>query len=881
MEKETGPDRTITEAMWERLATRLKVEVAALKAVAEVESSGNGFLPPPDRRPTVLFEGHVFHRLTAGRFGRSHPDLSHPRWNPRRYARTPAGEWERLDRAAQLDATAALQSASWGAFQIMGFNYALCGFDSIGRFVECQSTSAEAQLEAFATLLGRPGSPLLAPLRRRDWARFARLYNGPEYRRNRYDDRLAAAYARHAGTAPARARRPTAPARPAPGRPEPAPLELLETARPVSRRSGIRVLNVRPDAVDLRDWEYRPPVASAPPDVVYPPEVRPVLDQGLSAACTGYALATVIEYLLVRAGRHVEPVSPHMLYSMARRYDEWAGDGEDGDEADTGSSLRGALKGWLRHGAAAARLWPRPPMPPPRADACEDWWTDAVKRPLGAYYRIDPRSLRDMHVAIAQTGALLASACIHAGWEELLQPAPLPRPQDPAGLPVIRRMSGQPDAGHAFAIIGYTRDGFIVQNSWGPAWGAGGLAVLRYGDRLENAMDCWVAQLGVVTAEHEAIANAVSLRTNPAGTRTVLSGNPVLAEHELGPFIVNMGNDGLLSRRGRFRTQPEDVDALVRIHLAEACRRWGIGRDQAVDVAVYAHGGLTDEDAAAVSARQWVPMLYDQRIFPVFLMWETGALRTISNMIEDHLAPLDQRAAGRLQQLRERWKEWWNQRVESIARPLGRPLWREMKENAAKIGNNPASGARMLLDVLRGKAREYGLPRVRLHLVGHSAGSIVHAHLGVAAIRAGFDLRSVSLIAPAVRVDEFDRTLGQAVLRTGTRMLVAHLTDAAERADPTCRPYGHSLLYLVSRAFEDHRETPLLGLERDLVPARATLPWGAQMLAVASPQTAIARLPSAQGVDTRCSRPTEATTHGSLDDDPAVHHLVVQLIRKS
>src|SRR5690606_8863571 len=176
------------------------------------------------------FEGHVFHRLTAGRFGRSHPDLSHPRWNPRRYARTPAGEWERLDRAAQLDATAALQSASWGAFQIMGFNYALCGFDSIGRFVECQSTSAEAQLEAFATLLGRPGSPLLAPLRRRDWARFARLYNGPEYRRNRYDDRLAAAYARHAGTAPARARRPTAPARPAPGRPEPAPLELLETA---------------------------------------------------------------------------------------------------------------------------------------------------------------------------------------------------------------------------------------------------------------------------------------------------------------------------------------------------------------------------------------------------------------------------------------------------------------------------------------------------------------------------------------------------------------------------------------------------------------------------------------------------------------------------
>ncbi|UWX04596.1 C1 family peptidase [Pseudoxanthomonas sp. NC8] len=261
----------------------------------------------------------------------------------------------------------------------------------------------------------------------------------------------------------------------------------------------------------------------------------------------------VIEYLLVRASRHVEPISPHMLYSMARRYDEWAENDDGGPEADSGSSLRGALKGWLRHGASSARLWPKIDMPRPKVAASEDWWTDAIKRPLGAYYRIDPRSLRDMHVAIDQVGAIYASAFTHAGWEELLADEAVPRPESPAELPVIKRKTGNPDGGHAFAIVGYTRDGFIVHNSWGGVWGKGGLTVLRYSDWLENAMDCWVAQLGVVTAEHEAIADATSLRTDASG-KGVVSSNPILTAHELSPFIINMENNGRLSQRGQFRT---------------------------------------------------------------------------------------------------------------------------------------------------------------------------------------------------------------------------------------------------------------------------------------------------------------------------------------
>lgn len=886
---DTELKRAVSDAMWQQLAARLQVELPALKAIAEVESSGSGFLPAPDRRPKILFEGHIFHRLTAGRYSAGHPNISYPKWDRRQYSGSLAGEWKRLDKAAALDPAAAMQSASWGAFQIMGFNYALCGFDNVGRFVDCQATGADGQLEAFANLLSRPGSPLIQPLRRKDWAKFASLYNGPGYRQNRYDEKMAAAYARHAAATPARggraaagaARAPSVRALVAPGRPELAPLEMLElTAAGTPRKRTTRVFNVRPDSVDLRDWEYQPPVSSAPLDVRYPPDVRPILDQGLTSACTGYALAVVIEYLLVRAGRHVEAISPHMLYSMARRYDEWAeNDEDDGPEADSGSSLRGALKGWLRHGASNARLWPKMEMPAPRAKASEDWWTDAIKRPLGAYYRIDPRSLRDMHVAIDQVGALYASAFTHAGWEELLREEAIPRPQDPGDLPVIRRRSGSPDGGHAFAIVGYTRDGFIVHNSWGSEWGDGGLAVLAYSDWLENAMDCWVAQLGVVTAEHEDIANAVSLRPDQDDpSRAVVSSNPVLAAHELSPFIVNMENNGKLSTRGQFRTTEPDLDALLSIHLSNACERWGIGADGVLNVALYANGGLNDEKAAAEAARFWVPRLYNQQIFPIFLMWETGALKTIFNMIEDKVShDAAQSAGGPMAWIRDHL----NDRIESLARPFGRPLWQEMKDNAVKITSNRNSGVNLLFKKFAKLREKQHLPAIRLHLIGHSAGSILHNRLGEAAIEAGFDLRSVSLIAPAVRVDEFDRHLGAAILKTQTKLLIAHLTDAAERADSTCRPYGHSLLYLVSRSFEDRNETPILGLERDLVPARATLPWGARTVAVSSPQSTLASLPSANGLGDSSSRNTEAVSHGSLDDDRALQQLIFALIAKS
>src|SRR3546814_4813841 len=124
--------------------------------------------------------------------------------------------------------------------------------------------------------------------------------------------------------------------------------------------------------------------------------------------------------------------------------------------------------------------------------------------------------------------------------------------------------------------------------------------------------------------------------------------------------------------------------------------------DLSIDVAVYAHGGLTDEEAAAKTARIWIPLLYSNRIFPVFLMWETGARKTIANMFEDVTRGEAELAGGpRWERFKQRFDDWKNERLEGLARPLGRKLWGEMKQNADALSAARASGAIQLFEQFR------------------------------------------------------------------------------------------------------------------------------------------------------------------------------------
>lgn len=184
--------RGLTAADWQRAARTLGVDVAAIQAVAEVEAPRTGFLA--DGRPRILFEAHQFSSRTGGQYDRSHPDVSSPRWNRDLY-QGGAAEYTRLSEAMALNGDAALQSASWGRFQIMGFNHEAAGYANVRDFVAGMQHSEGRQLDAFVSFI-QAHPTMHTALRNHDWASFAAAYNGPGYAANQYDTRMAEAHAR-------------------------------------------------------------------------------------------------------------------------------------------------------------------------------------------------------------------------------------------------------------------------------------------------------------------------------------------------------------------------------------------------------------------------------------------------------------------------------------------------------------------------------------------------------------------------------------------------------------------------------------------------------------------------------------------------------------
>lgn len=177
----------LTEKDFADAAEKLDVSVAVIKAVCKVEAPRGGFLPSGE--PVILFERHQFSRRTGRKFDIDHPHISNP--TPGGYAGGQA-EHARLAEAVSLDRDAALASASWGRFQIMGFNHAAAGFGDIQSFINAMYESEGRQLDAFVSFLLHEG--LAIYLRRHAWADFAARYNGPNYSVNAYDTKLAAAF---------------------------------------------------------------------------------------------------------------------------------------------------------------------------------------------------------------------------------------------------------------------------------------------------------------------------------------------------------------------------------------------------------------------------------------------------------------------------------------------------------------------------------------------------------------------------------------------------------------------------------------------------------------------------------------------------------------
>lgn len=190
----------LTEEDFREVAEELGVEVAAIKAVVDIEAgkSHQGFWS--EGKPLINFDLSMFRRMAAKnkvalkRYTGSHA-VVFARPNTRRYGSQQAAQQARLDAARTIHDLSAIEGTFWGMFQIGGFNWKKCGASSPEEFVALMSRSERDQLELFANFIRNTG--LLAPLKAKNWSAFAHGYNGNSYAARGYHKRLASSYARH------------------------------------------------------------------------------------------------------------------------------------------------------------------------------------------------------------------------------------------------------------------------------------------------------------------------------------------------------------------------------------------------------------------------------------------------------------------------------------------------------------------------------------------------------------------------------------------------------------------------------------------------------------------------------------------------------------
>ena len=557
-----------------------------------------------------------------------------------------------------------------------------------------------------------------------------------------------------------------------------------------------RVRNVRPDTLDFRDQMYKSTLREVPVEIKLQSYMKlkvPVLDQGTEGACTGYGLATVANYLLLSRSARSSflPVSPKMLYQSAKRYDEWPGEEYDG------SSARGAMKGWHKHGVCKETLW--------KTNARDNSLTkervkDAVERPLGAYYRVNHKDLVAMHSAMAEVGVLFATCVTHSGWDKV-------------GTNGIIPFESNAEGGHAFAIVAYDRAGFWIQNSWGTGWGKKGFGLITYDDWLQNGVDVWVARLGVpVTLLNN---ESVAISNSPAAKKS-----NAYSFSQLRPHIINIGNNGVLKTSGEYGNTEEEVKSIFENDFVNITKSWKKKR-----LLLYAHGGLVSEANAIQRVADYRSQLLDAEVYPVSFVWNSDAWSTLTNILKE--AVKKRKPEGFLDAAKDFMLDRLDDMLEPIARSLtGKMQWDEMKENARLATTSTKGGIRLALQFVASLVKKYKKD-FELHLIGHSAGSIVLAHLVeyLANNKDGVSvgIASCTLWAPACTVDLFNKTYLPSInSKDIKRFAVFNLTDTAENDDHCAHIYNKSLLYLVSNAFEDKVRipgiikdgTPILGMEK-------------------------------------------------------------------
>ena len=319
----------------------------------------------------------------------------------------------------------------------------------------------------------------------------------------------------------------------------------------------------------------------------------------------------------------------------------------------------------------------------------------------------------------------------------------------------------------------------------------------------------------------------------------------------LRPYVINLSK-GRLSQHGEFEMPDGSIETIV-----ESIARYAASSEQP-RLMLHAHGGLVAERAALEYARAAHGWWLEHGVYPLYFVWETGVLDILKQQLLG--------ARGLLGDARDYI-------FEATARTLGgKIIWGNMKESARlasslDAGDGEAGGARIFAAAVAPLIASSRATRpISVHAVGHSAGAIFHAHLLPVLLELGVSIETLALLAPAVRHDLFEQMLLDSIREQRIGSFTMYTMDEeAERDDDCVEPlgvtlYGKSLLYLVSRAFEPKRKTPILGLEEMLCD-------DAKIKDLFTRPNTRLELAHARGKPPNAA--TQALAHGAFDNDPA------------
>jgi hypothetical protein len=316
-------------------------------------------------------------------------------------------------------------------------------------------------------------------------------------------------------------------------------------------------------------------------------------------------------------------------------------------------------------------------------------------------------------------------------------------------------------------------------------------------------------EAGMSSREISALTNGTS---NSNGDDRAVHDDTLMPEdlHRLQAHVINL-RMGAFSTGGIFESSPAQVRAIFTEHLPDYMERTKASPEKPLRLVFYAHGGLSPEDKTLMSARDRIDFYLQNGCYPIFFIWETGPVETLVDILGEILGLKLGRGFG------EAITDLSDAGFEKATAKVGFSMWANMKLSAER-GFQPRMGGMFLVEQIAAFWRDNST-RMQIHAIGHSAGSIMHAHfvdaLCAASVNPPVKVQSVHFLAPAITTALFADTLLPLVGGRVAEFTEYTMNQFLEKAD-TVGPYRKSLLYLVSRAFEDNRKEPILGLEESI-----------------------------------------------------------------